>query len=120
MKAEIKRDRQAAACMEFQRTLKRRPERFSWREVWPEPALHRWWRLNAYLVWRCRLWLRAGLGDFPGLKKLLRSTERKERGARRLWKEEHRRELTEFRRTREAASEGLTEPRPGDEDYDAT
>jgi hypothetical protein len=116
MKAEIKRARQVTACIEFARTLKRRPERFCWREPWTEPATHRWWRINAYLLWRCRLWLRAGLGDFPGLQRMLRSTEREERAARRAWKEEDRRELEEFRLSKVAWAEGLTVPRAGEED----
>ena len=107
MEAEIKRERQAAACIEFERTMKRRPERFCWREPWTEPALHRLWRINAYLLWRCRLWLRAGLGDFPGLQKMLRTAARKERTARRAFEEEERRECAEFRRSRTAFMEGL-------------
>jgi hypothetical protein len=115
MKAEIKRDRQAAACIEFERTLKRRPERFCWRNPWEESALHSWWRINAYLLWRCRLWLRAGLGDFPGLQRMLRSTAREERAARRAWEEEEKRERAEFLRSRTAAAEGLARYEGGGE-----
>ena|SRR5208337_5661812 len=99
-------EKQAAALLEFARTLKRRPARFRWNDPWPESEAHRLWRIYSYLLYRCRLWLRAGLGELPYLK--LRSIERKERQARRAWKEEHRRELAEFRMSRTAWAEGLT------------
>lgn len=107
MKVEIERARQATACIEFERTLKRRPARFCWREPWTEPALHHEWRVLSYLLWRCRLWRHSGLGDFPGLKRMLRSTERKVRAARRAWEEEDKKERAEFLMSRTAAAEGL-------------
>jgi hypothetical protein len=115
MKPETKLDRQVKALIEFVRTLKRRPERFCWRKSYTESALHRLWRAYSYVLWRSRLWLKAGLGELPPCP-TLRQLERRASAARRAWKEEHHRELEEFRRSRVAWAEGLTIPRDGDED----
>ena len=110
--------KQFAALNEFISTLKRRPERFCWREPFPESKAHRWWRCNAYALYRFRLWLRAGMDEFPGFRAQLHRLVREERAARRACNEEHRQEMVEFRRSETAQAEGLTVPRPGDIDYE--
>lgn len=109
---KTKSEKQAAALLEFAHTLKRRPARFRWNEPWPESESHHRWRVCSYLLYRCRLWLRAGLGEVPYLK--LRSIERRERQARRAWQEEDQCEREEFRRSHTAMMEGLA-PYEGDQ-----
>jgi hypothetical protein len=112
MKPETKLDRQAKALFEFQRTLRRTPERFCWREPWTEPATHYWMRICDHALWRCRLTVRAGL-EFDGLRDMLRRFERRASAARRAWKKEDRREREEFLMSRTAMMEGLI-PLPGE------
>jgi hypothetical protein len=99
--------KQVGALEEFTRTLKRRPQRFCWRKDWPEPNAHREWRRYAYVLYRFRLWSRAGLPEFAGLRTMLRRVERLARSARLAWEEEVKRDNAEFLRSRTAAAEGL-------------
>jgi hypothetical protein len=111
MKSETRRNREAAALIAFSESFDKRGNpkpipHLRWRKKWSEPAQHYWWRIHANLLHRCRLWLRAGLGELPFLN--LRRIEREERQARRAWKEEYRKDLAEFRRGKVAWAEGLT------------
>ena len=119
MKKKTESEKQAVALVAFSESFDKRGNpktipHLRWREKWSEPVLHYRWRIYANLLWRCRLWLRAGLGELPFLN--LRSIERQERKALRAWKEERKKELEEFRRSRVAWAEGLTMPRDGEED----
>lgn len=103
-------EKQAAALSAFCESFDKRGNpkpipHLRWREKWPESEAHRWWRIYANLLYRTRLWLRAGLGELPGLK--LRSIERSERKARIAYQEEDRREREGFLRSRIAMLEGL-------------
>lgn len=74
------------ALIEFEQLLDKPVPCFRWYDnAGPEPDEFRTWRIEASLLYRIKLWFRAGMPDDHGLRTLLKVTRRRERKAYARW-----------------------------------